>query len=406
MPRHKLPSHTGPKRSRPAARGLLRRHTTGSLVADVKRFQKSWPARAGGRVCPYLSCPADGCGSAVIWPDASIANAVEELRCIRCSWTVGEDRLALTRDSMQSRPPDILFTTTEMLNRSSSNRRTGKLFGWNPTVPWRPRLLLLDEVHTYEGVHGAQVALLVRRWRNAVGPRVTVVGLSATLRDAGPFMSRLVGIPDADVTHVEPAEDDLIEEGRQYQIAVRADPTPVRACSPSPSRRPCCWALLGPARAGITLAGSKGFLFTDDLDVTNRLFHDLKDAEGRRMDRPTTVRRLTRFWPTCARPRCSGPGPPRQRTVRCGPSSSNRPSAALALYPARCLEIGRKTRPGPGVADSADVVVATASLDVGFNDPRVGLSCNTNRRATGPVPSTPRPGRSIASGPPTDHRRC
>ena len=56
-----------------------------------------------------------------------------------------------------------------------------------------PRLVLLDEVHTYSGVHGAQVALLLRRWRHSVRSPVTFVGLSATLRDAKSFFAQLTG---------------------------------------------------------------------------------------------------------------------------------------------------------------------------------------------------------------------
>src|SRR5207237_5729166 len=36
------------------------------------------------------------------------------------------------------------------------------------------------------------------------------------------------------------------------------------------------------------------------------------------------------------------------------------------------LRIGRTSSQDPGVASASDVIVATASLDVGFNDPTVG----------------------------------
>jgi ATP-dependent Lhr-like helicase len=249
---------------------------------SYRSFQKSWPARAGGRVCPYLSCPADGCGSEVIWPDASIAKGAEELRCTKCSWTVGGDRLVLTRESMQSQPPDLLFTTTEMLNRSSSNKRTGKLFGWNPTVPWRPRLLLLDEVHTYEGVHGAQVGLLLRRWKHAVGRPVTVVGLSATLGRAPEFLSELAGINLSDVEHVEPKPEDLVFEGRQYQLVLRGDPlSGASLLSTSIQTVMLLARSLDLRGTGSGLYGSKAFVFTDNLDVVNRLFHDLRECAQR-----------------------------------------------------------------------------------------------------------------------------
>jgi ATP-dependent helicase Lhr and Lhr-like helicase len=332
-------------------------------------LDNAWRRVADGRVCPYATCPT--CGRDLVWTDQDRRNERERLVCMACGTEVPGDILALTRAQILDRPPDVLFSSTEMLNRVSSDPRLGGLYGFTPSG-CRPRLLLLDEVHTYEGVHGAQVALLVRRWRNAVGPKVTVVGLSATLRDAGPFMARLVGIPDADVTHIEPAESDLVEEGRQYQIAVRADPTSgASMLSVTIQASMLLGRVLDLPDRVPTLAGSKGFLFTDDLDVTNRLFHDLKDAEGdgwtaRR--RPGAHKVLANLRSTALpdRARRDGDGQVWTLVERIG-------HMLPGTYPARGLRIGKTSSQDPGVADAADLVVATASLDVGFNDPRVGL---------------------------------
>ena len=117
----------------------------------------------------------------LIWPQADRDRNADRLRCVSCHLTLDGD-LALTRESLRARPPDLLFTTTEMLNRHASATGLGRLMGWRAATP--PRLVLLDEVHTYSGVHGAQVALLLRRWRHSVRSPVTFAGLSATLRDA------------------------------------------------------------------------------------------------------------------------------------------------------------------------------------------------------------------------------
>lgn len=341
----------------------------GNALDTSPRLDNAWRKVANGRVCPYTSCPA--CGGDLVWPNRDRATGQERLVCAACGIEVPGEVLALTRERMLEQPPDVLFSSTEMLNLASSAPRLGSLFGFTPAGS-HPRLLLLDEVHTYEGVHGAHVALLVRRWRNAVGPKVTVVGLSATLRDAGPFMSRLVGIPDADVTHVEPAEDDLIEEGRQYQIAVRADPTTgASMLSVTIQASMLLGRILDLPGREITLAGSKGFLFTDDLDVTNRLFHDLKDAEGDGW----TARRRSGAQKVLANLR-SAALPDRARRDSDGQVWALLEQIGHMLpgtYPARGLRISKTSSQDPGVADSADLVVATASLDVGFNDPRVGL---------------------------------
>ncbi|WP_410820450.1 protein DpdJ [Micromonospora sp. 050-3] len=364
---------------RPLRIGALYGDTPESVraVDSAPWLQESWRRVAEGRICPYCRCPR--CGAELVWPDADRTPGRakgdkagrERLVCRGCGGDVSGDLLALTRTSMLDSPPDVLFTTTEMLNRASSDPRLGALFGFTPNGS-HPRLLLLDEVHTYQGVHGAHVGLTLRRWRNAVGPDITVVGLSATLADAGAFMARLVGVAESDVSHIEPADDDLIAEGRQYQVAVRADPTSgASMLSLTIQASMLLGRALDPTTTADGLAGSKGFLFTDDLDVTNRLFHDLRDAEGDGW----TARRRSGAQKVLANLR-SAALPNRARRDADGQvwALADRTGHQLpGTSPARGLRIGKTSSQDPGVADDADLVVATASLDVGFNDPRVGL---------------------------------
>ena len=92
---------------------------------------------------------------------------------------------------MEKYPPDILFTTTEMLNQNLSEAKYRKLFGI-VKYKFKPEMILLDEVHTYNSTHGAQVAFLIRRLKNLIKSKITFVGLSATLVDANRFFSRLL----------------------------------------------------------------------------------------------------------------------------------------------------------------------------------------------------------------------
>jgi len=58
-----------------------------------------------------------------------------------------------------------------------------------------PRLFLLDEVHSHEGIKGAQIAWVLRRWLHWSRVRnLHVVGLSATLRNPEAHLSRLMGV--------------------------------------------------------------------------------------------------------------------------------------------------------------------------------------------------------------------
>jgi len=327
--------------------------------------QRSWRRNGADRVCPFLPCP--DCGGDLVWPEADRSRRREVLTCTNCSYRL-EDQLVLTRDSLCRRPPDILFTTTEMLNRNASDHRLGRLLGWQAGSN-TPALVLLDEVHTYTGVHGAQVALLLRRWRHAVRRPVTFVGLSATLRNASTFFAEMTGIDEVAVDHIEP--QDFEDLGRQYSIALRGDPVSgVSLLSVSIQTAMLYARILDlPGREG--LFGSRGFIFTDDLDVNNRFYDDLRDAEG-------------------ARPRFGRGGPAGH--VLAGLHSPDAPQSAARfldgqswdltrqighplspLADANGLRIGRTTSQDSGVDRDANLVVATASLEVGFNDPRVGL---------------------------------
>lgn len=75
----------------------------------------------------------------------------EILRCSHCNHSVDSDEVILTRVSLMKNPPDILFTTTEMLNQHLGNNQTNHLFGVGIDVT-PPPVVLLDEVHTYVGI--------------------------------------------------------------------------------------------------------------------------------------------------------------------------------------------------------------------------------------------------------------
>ena len=91
-----------------------------------------------------------------------------------------------------------------------------------------PRLVLMDEIHLNEGIHGAQVAYLLRRWRHARGRQpgqsLCIVGLSATVTQAETFFARLTGVAPQRVTYITPADADLVKEGMEYNVVLKGDP--------------------------------------------------------------------------------------------------------------------------------------------------------------------------------------
>lgn len=198
----------------------------------------AWKPRGSAWVCPYLKCP--DCRSELVWTDTDRKAGVERLECTNSQRPYVIEHLALTRATLKADPPDLLFTTTEMLNRVSTDPAMGPLLGWTGQGS-SPALVLLDEAHTYSGVHGAQVALLLRRWRYALKRQPVFVGLSATLRDASDFFAQLTGLSRTAVELIESSPSDMLEEGREYAIAIRSDPVSQAAlrCLPL-SRPPCC----------------------------------------------------------------------------------------------------------------------------------------------------------------------
>lgn len=322
---------------------------------------KGWSRQGAGWAAPYFPCLDDGCGSHLVWNDSDRVQGVERLVCPQCGKETLDGAVALTRESLKSRPPDILFTSTEMLSKQSTNSNLSEVLGWRGSNG--TRLLLLDEVHTYSGVHGAQVALMLRRWRYANrqhgAPSPVMVGLSATLRDAGDFFSNLTGVERANVEVIAPKPSDLIPTSREYGIVLRGDPVSGASLLSTTIQTTMLLGRVLDNRPGIY--GSVTFAFTDDLDVINRLHDNLRDAEGE------DPRGLAGGHILADLRAPNGP----QAGVRYREGQSWDLPAHLKRM-TRKLRVARTSSQDAGVDTAADVIVATSSLEVGFNDPRVG----------------------------------
>lgn len=91
------------------------------------------------------------------------------------------------RQRILQRPPDILLTNYVMLELILTRSRERRLVSSFSSL----RFLVLDELHTYRGRQGADVALLVRRLREASrSSDLLYVGTSATLSTEGTFEDR------------------------------------------------------------------------------------------------------------------------------------------------------------------------------------------------------------------------
>src|SRR5262249_34984573 len=92
------------------------------------------------------------------------------------------DHVITDRDAMQTHPPDILLTNYKMLDYLMVRPRDRHL--WKSSTAGSLRFLVVDEIHTFDGAQGTDLACLIRRLkaRLRLEPgQVCCVGTSATL---------------------------------------------------------------------------------------------------------------------------------------------------------------------------------------------------------------------------------
>jgi hypothetical protein len=315
--------------------------------------------------CPFVRCPQ--CAASTVWLEGDIQREFERLVCSRCNGTVEPDEIRLTRQRMLTEPPDILFTSTEMLNQRLTSARFARLFGIGLRADRRPEFVLIDEVHAYEGVHGAHVALLLRRWRRIAEAHPHFVGLSATLADAPRFFAELVGIGPGDVAEVWPEPQELRGEGAEYMLALRGDPSSGTSLLSTTIQALMLLRRTLAINQGDYL-GTRVFAFTDNLDVTNRLYHNLLDAEGwTAFGRPNPSRPLG----SLANLRSSTLPNARAR-FEAGQNWALPEDIGHVLSPGGRVRVARTSSQDTGVDPTAGLVVATSALEVGLDDPEVG----------------------------------
>ncbi|MDA2914970.1 hypothetical protein MYX77_13645, partial [Acidobacteriia bacterium AH_259_A11_L15] len=92
------------------------------------------------------------------------------------------EHLVDKREVLRDSPPDILLTNYKMLDFLLLRPEDRKL--WQHNGPETLRYLVLDELHTYDGAQGSDVACLIRRLKNRLGcaaGSICCVGTSATI---------------------------------------------------------------------------------------------------------------------------------------------------------------------------------------------------------------------------------
>lgn len=145
------------------------------------------------------------------------------------------DSEVLSREEIKASPPDILMTNYPMLELILTRFEDRVLFP--PERAGVLKFLVLDEVHTYSGKRGADVACLIRRLKQHTGTigKLRCIGTSATVQSGegedareviADFASNLFGEPfqrEAVIGESYAASDGASGEDLAESILVRDD---------------------------------------------------------------------------------------------------------------------------------------------------------------------------------------
>jgi superfamily II DNA/RNA helicase/very-short-patch-repair endonuclease len=147
--------------------------------------------------------PGRGIKAIIVYPMNALANsqAGELEKFLKDGYEQGKSPVTFRRytgqesqtkrDEIISNPPDVILTNYVMLELVLTRVEEKKLIEAAKNLSF----VVLDEMHTYRGRQGADVALLMRRLHNLVGAEdMLCVGTSATLASRGTFAEQQVEI--------------------------------------------------------------------------------------------------------------------------------------------------------------------------------------------------------------------
>lgn len=137
---------------------------------------------------------------------------------------MGEHHIVENRISIVQDPPDILLTNFKMLDYALLRSEFHSLWTYNFENPELLRFLVLDELHTYDGAQGTDVANLIRRLKLKLSidkGHLCAIGTSATM-GSGPdsiqllteYASKVFGetfTPDSVITEKRLTADEFFD---------------------------------------------------------------------------------------------------------------------------------------------------------------------------------------------------
>jgi hypothetical protein len=370
--------------------------TLGLQVSDVpdsfddmhQRYRDAWrSAGPGAFEFPFFGCPS--CGRALHLRAGAGHDGADALICTAGDWRY--DGWIGSKAQLSDRPPALFLPTTDSLHQWLHDPRYGSLFGDNPRFA-APRAVLADEIHLYTHIHGAQVGMALRRLAaraeaNAPGtPPLVAIGMSATISDPGMAWGRLVGRREVEVIRPEPGELQANPRGREYfffiQPEIESRGADIAGASTTIQSLMCLSH--GMRRRSGNEGGYRGLVFFDSIDKMRRLHGAYVDAEE---SKELPALRIVAFGDDAS-------GHPQTRCCRepigcdrfadgecwwfaandarqCGALGTRVPGTPLRV--ARTPIYSGTSSDAEALVKGADVVFATSSLEVGYDDPDITL---------------------------------
>lgn len=139
---------------------------------------------------------------------------------------MGRDHVVDDNDRLRDDPPDILLTNYRMLDLLLQRPKDARL--WRNNGDGSLRYLVLDELHTYDGAQGTDVACLIRRLGQRLGSAESIcpVGTSATIGSGEQTRAALLAFASK-LFDQELSDDAFVGETRaEPRDLLRGEPLP------------------------------------------------------------------------------------------------------------------------------------------------------------------------------------
>jgi hypothetical protein len=370
--------------------------TLGLQVSDVPdsfetmhaQYRETWrSAGPNAFEFPFFACPS--CGHGLHLRAGGGQDGADALVCTTGDWRF--DGWIGSKAQLRKRPPALFLPTTDSLHQWLHDPRYGALFG-DDTCFAPPRALLADEIHLYTHIHGAQVGMALRRLAaravtagGAEQPMVAI-GMSATISDPAEAWGRLIGRSEVAIVRPEVGEQKSNPRGREYfyfiQPEVESRGADIAGASTTIQSLMCLGH--GMRRRTGDEGGYRSLVFFDSIDKMRRLHGAFADAEE---GKELAALRISDFGDDATgQPQtecCKEPiGCDRfadgecwwfaaNDTRQCGAKGRRVPGTPLKV--ARSPIYSGTSSDAEALVKGADIVFATSSLEVGYDDPDMTL---------------------------------